>query len=358
MKRAAILLPRLDPGDAVGNDARSQAEVLTEAGFETRIFAAAWSRETPANSLSGFARFVRSDSTVIYHPASYWPEGSAAFAEAKGRRFLKYHNVTPAHFFAPFNPDYARICDLTRKSLADLVRVPCEGILCDSHFNLEDIVREGASRDLCKVIAPFHRLESRTWAGFDPLWVERFTAPEEPVFLSVGRIVPNKAYEHLITALGVLQRRTGIRARLVLAGRSDPRLSGYTTELERIASRETRRGSVIFTGHIPEKRLRSLFLSAKAYVVSSAHEGFCVPVIESMKTRLPVIACGRTAVEETLGGQGIYWNDFDADLFSFAMQRLIEDPAACADIADHAHAFYEDSYHTQALAARFVEMVK
>ena len=355
MKRAAILVPRLDPGDAVGNDARSQAELLNSRGWEARIFASAWSRQTPARPVSGLKRFIRNhEDLLIHHPASLWKEGDDAFQASPARRIIKYHNVTPASFFEAHNNDYASICRKTREALRPLVS-SAHLVLCDSTFNLEDIVLEGATRNQCKVVPPFHRLESRDWLDLYPLWVERFTRPGHPMFLSVGRIVPNKALEKCIEALGVMQSRSGIPAKLVLAGRIDRRLGSYIRFLEKKSVEHCIPGTVIFADHVSDTRLRTLFLCAVAYLVTSEHEGFCVPVIEAMKSRLPVIACGKTSVAETLGGQGIYTETFDAHLFASAMERLVKSKESCAIIADHASHAYETRFHSEELFRIFLE---
>ena len=45
----------------------------------------------------------------------------------------------------------------------------------------------------------------------------------------------------------------------------------------------------------------------------SEHEGFCVPLVESMATDLPVLAYSCTAIPDTLGGAGIQFapKDFE-----------------------------------------------
>ena len=80
-----------------------------------------------------------------------------------------------------------------------------------------------------------------------------------------------------------------------------------------------------------------------------------MPVIEAMKSRLPVIACGKTAVAETLGGQGIYTETFDAHLFASAMERLVKSKESCAIIADHASHAYETRFHSEELFRIFLE---
>jgi glycosyltransferase involved in cell wall biosynthesis len=45
------------------------------------------------------------------------------------------------------------------------------------------------------------------------------------------------------------------------------------------------------------------------FVSASAHEGFGVPLVESMLLRVPVLARGGTAVSHTLGGAGVVYDE-------------------------------------------------
>jgi glycosyltransferase involved in cell wall biosynthesis len=46
------------------------------------------------------------------------------------------------------------------------------------------------------------------------------------------------------------------------------------------------------------------YASADVLVVTSAHEGFCVPVVEAMAAGLPVVAVDQGALPEVLGDAG------------------------------------------------------
>ena len=54
---------------------------------------------------------------TIFHYALPSPM-TDAFARLPGGRVLQYHNVTPAEFFAPFDPVLFRLASLARKELA------------------------------------------------------------------------------------------------------------------------------------------------------------------------------------------------------------------------------------------------
>lgn len=328
MNRAAILLPRLDPGDAVGNDARGMAAALQSAGVDAAIFAGAWSQQTPARSLRGFHEWAQGG-LVIYHPTVYWKDGQDAFLRAKARKIVKYHNITPAEFFAPYNSAYSDVCRNARMRIHEWA-AECDRILCDSNFNVKDLQREGVTAE-AGVLPPFHDLDAMHARDADLDWLSRILSRGQPLLLSVGRIVPNKRIDLLIEALAAARRAADVR--LVLAGRIDPALGSYLDELRAQARSLGIGKSLWLTDHISDRRLKALYLSASAYLVTSDHEGFCVPVIEAMNLGIPVVASGRTAVAETLGGSGMYFADHDPFLTAAGALRLIADRDTARELA-------------------------
>ena len=61
----------------------------------------------------------------------------------------------------------------------------------------------------------------------------------------------------------------------------------------------------IAIGEASAADLATRYASSAAFVCTSDHEGFCVPVVEAMAFGLPVVALGTTAVPETVGDAGI-----------------------------------------------------
>jgi glycosyltransferase involved in cell wall biosynthesis len=352
MTRAAIVLPRLDPGDAVGNDARGMKTALHGAGLEAEIFAGSWSRSTPAHPVRKLSSWLRSPSDfVIYHPTVHWEEGQRAFVSSHARKIIKYHNITPARFFERYNPAYAGVCSEARGSIHQWAS-EAEKILCDSQFNVEDLKHENV-RAVMSVVPPFHDLDAMQDRDADVDWLSRIVLKGQQVFLSVGRIVPNKRYDLLIEALAAARRAADVR--LILAGRIDPALGSYLEELKRQARELGLGSSLWFTGHISESRLKALFLTASCYIVASDHEGFCVPVIEAMNLKIPVVASGQTAVEETLGGTGIFRSQHDPFFMAAAAIRLSADTDTARAIGQAEQSACVSRFSHQMIRSRFLE---
>jgi glycosyltransferase involved in cell wall biosynthesis len=57
----------------------------------------------------------------------------------------------------------------------------------------------------------------------------------------------------------------------------------------------------------------------------SEHEGFCVPLVEAMAARVPVLAYAAGAVPETLGGAGVLFAPKDLELAAEMIGTLVYD---------------------------------
>ena len=70
---------------------------------------------------------------------------------------------------------------------------------------------------------------------------------------------------------------------------------------------------VRFLGHVPDAELFALYQASDVFLSLSEHEGFCLPLIESMIFDLPVVALASTAVPGTLGEAGILMDRWRPD---------------------------------------------
>ena len=104
--------------------------------------------------------------------------------------------------------------------------------------------------------------------------------------LAVGRITPEKGFEHLIEAANRIDSATQV----VIAGGSDH----DTAYFEKLKSLDTSH-KVVFTGFTTGEDLRQLYSHARLFVLPSLNEGFPLVMLEAMSYGLPMAVSDITA---------------------------------------------------------------
>lgn len=354
--KAAILLPVLARHDAVGNDALAMARMLRERGIDTRMFCdAAIGVDEPTAApadLLGFAGGPRD--IVIYHFSVGWPVALDILARARGFRVVRYHNITPARFFAGYAPDYEEVCERGRAEIAKIAALDCELYLGDSRYNLDELVEHGAPASRGAVCAPFHRVDQLLAAEADPGLLEEINDGARN-FLMVGRIAPNKGHLELVDAFAAYVDGFGDPARLLVVGKSDPRLQDYVDAIRRRAEEHRLGARVWWLDSVTEATLKSAYLSSHVFMTLSQHEGFCVPLIEAMALGVPVVAHASSAIPETLGDGGVVWRETDPWLYAASAARIWADDEFRNGLRTVARDRYESEFSSAVIGKRFMQ---
>jgi glycosyltransferase involved in cell wall biosynthesis len=313
-------VPAAHQGDAIGDSARRVRSILREQGHRSDLFAMTIDEDLRGDVLPFTDAAARTGDVTIFHFALPSPM-TDAFAGLSGRRVLQYHNITPAHFFAPYEPQLFRLAALGRRELATLVdRVDLA--LGDSDFNRRELESLGFRPTGVLPIAV--NTERITNAPRRPA-LEKILSDGLINILFVGRIVPNKRIEDHIRLAEVYKRYVDSYYRFIFVGRYDGVPSYYAQIRALVHEYKMLPDRFWFTGPVPDEDLGAFYRWADVYVSLSEHEGFCVPLIEAMAADVPVLAYSAGAVPETLGGAGMLFSPKDLELAAELMGMLVYD---------------------------------
>ena len=271
---------------------------------------------------------TRGDVT-IFHFALPSPM-TARFAALDGVKILQYHNITPAAFFAPYDPQLFRLAALGRRELATLAG-HIDLALGDSDFNRRELEALGFTRTGVLPIAV--NTERITAAPPRPA-LERILRDGLINVLFVGRIVPNKKIEDHIRLAEIYKRYVDSYYRFIFVGRYDGVPRYYDQVRALIAEYDMLPDRFWFTGPVPDEDLAAFYRWADAYVSLSEHEGFCVPLVEAMAADVPVVAYAAGAVPETLGGAGLLFEPKDLELAAELLGSVVYDRGVRARVLD------------------------
>jgi glycosyltransferase involved in cell wall biosynthesis len=332
MKKIALVAPSLAAGDAVGNDVLHMSCLFRDRGYEVGLFADHVGSLPVACLPIGRAKaFLGTDPSAIlvYHHSIDCEPGVRLIREGPWRRVVRYHNVTPAHFFAGLNQNCADDCRKGREQVGVLAQANCEAYLSDSLFNQQELLDQGVPEQCCAVVPPFHLIDRLRDVEPDANVVDA-CGDSCTNLLLVGRLAPNKGHTALIDAFAVYHHHYDRNSRLLLVGKEDSRLGNYAHMLrERVFQRGVQ-GSVVFAPAPSDSVLKAYYAGADLFVIASEHEGFCVPLIEAMALGLPVTGFRSTAIGDTVGNAGILWDERSDWLLAESIASLQrESPAYC-----------------------------
>ena len=293
------MVASLSHGDAISNEALRIQDMLRSRGYESEIFAESIhsAMRNKGHPLWDYEPVSSPDNVLILHFSI--AAGVSSFAyHLPDRIMLIYHNITPARWFAPYQPKLARLCYQGRRELAAFTE-RTELALGVSEFNRQELEAMG-----------FHP------TGVLPLLLdpEQLAIPPSPVirrmfdddktnFLFVGRVIPNKKFEDLIKVFYVYQKFVDPKSRLLLVGEYQG-FERYFDALLRLVD-ELELEDVVFAGHVDTNDLAAYYQVGDVFLSLSEHEGFCAPLVEAFRFGIPVMAFDAGAVPDTMGGAGV-----------------------------------------------------
>jgi glycosyltransferase involved in cell wall biosynthesis len=296
-------VPALHRGDAIGDSARLMRDAFRAWGYTADVYALDLDDDLAGDGRS-FEEWSpgSADDAVILHYALPSPLTQALQRHA-GRRALIHHNVTPPAFFAGVDAEMERICRIGRAELETL-RDHVDLALGDSEFNRLELQGAGFARTgVLPIYLDFRRYRERP----SPVLM-RALADGVTNVLFVGRVTPNKRHEDLIRLASYWKRYIDPAVRLLLVGKL-PKKRQYLDALQAFLYEEGfTPWEIVFTGHVEHDDLLAYYRSARVFVSMSEHEGFGVPLVESMLLGVPVLAFRATAVPHTLGDAGVQFD--------------------------------------------------
>jgi glycosyltransferase involved in cell wall biosynthesis len=313
-------VPAAHRGDAIGDSARRVRDFLRQMGHESELYALTIDDDLRDDVLPFSEEGARRGDLTILHFALPSPM-TDAFGALDHGRILQYHNITPASFFADYDPALFRLASLARQELAGLA-ARADLALGDSDYNRRELEGLGFERtgvfpiavDTSRVTAPARRPA-----------LERMLDDELVNFLFVGRIAPNKKIEDHLRLAEHYKRYVDAYYRFIFVGRYDVVPRYYSAIRSFMSSFRLRNDRFIFTGAVSDAELAVYYRSAAVYISMSEHEGFCVPLIEAMAAGVPILAYSAAAVPDTLGDAGVQFSPKDMEQAAELLGALVFD---------------------------------
>jgi glycosyltransferase involved in cell wall biosynthesis len=344
-RRVAVVTSHLSLGDAVSNDVVGMCDALQRRGFEARMYAGGWDfTETKVYDVSEIYEFLTDPADLlIYHYSIGWNPGLELLRKLKCRTAIKYHNVTPPEFFAGISQWHEEKCLEGRLEIEEIARAGCDIYLADSEYNREDLLLEGVAEEKCFVVAPFHRIERLQRIEPDLDVLDKYRDGVTNI-LMVGRVAPNKGHVDLIEAFATYHHDYNRNSRLLIVGKEVPAFETYSRRLRELLTYTLSEDVVSLMGEVSDSALKAYYLLSSVFAIASEHEGFCVPLVEAMSMKVPVVAYASSAITALVGGAGFVLKERHPFLMAEAIDRLVRDEALSFDFGMMGWRRYEQNF--------------
>jgi glycosyltransferase involved in cell wall biosynthesis len=334
MSRVAVVTSHLQPGDAVSNDVLGMCSAFAKRGFDARVYSESSDlTDEQVFNVSEIHEFLKDQSDlVVYHYSIGWKPGIPLLRTVKCRKAVKYHNITPPGYFSGISPWHEEKCREGLEDLKKIVHSDCDLFLADSAFNRDDLLLEGADEGRCFVVPPFHQIDRLNFIEADLETLDAYRDGNANI-LMIGRVAPHKKHDDLIIAFADYHHDYNSKSRLIIVGKEEAAFEIYFQRLRELASFLGVDDAVLFVGGASLSELKSFYLLAHVFAIASEHEGFCVPIIEAMSMKVPVVAYGCSAIPDTVDGAGVVLDKRNPSLMAEAIARLVGDQGMSFNLA-------------------------
>ena len=218
---------------------------------------------------------------------------------------LYYRNMFP--HLAKRSTRIAAVSEFTKSDIVKEFNIKSEKI---------DIVYNGASENF----VPLSKSEiEKTRSKF---------SNGKPYFLFVGAIHHRKNISNMLKAFDEYKKSQSSDVKMLMVGAK----RWWTEEMENTLTNMEFKDEVVFTGRVSLQDLTDITGSAMAMTYVSNFEGFGIPIIEAMRSGIPVLTSNTSSMPEIAGGAALLCDPFSVESIKIGMTKLASDENLRADM--------------------------
>ncbi|WP_157661706.1 glycosyltransferase family 4 protein [Burkholderia ubonensis] len=346
--RVAIICIDFYRFDSISTSVSEQAIVLMTAGCHVSIV---------CNNFTGIksdiikSRDEFSDSEydcILYH---YYVGDSLlrTITDSKTKKAAFYQGITtPPESYAPYSPDFVETC---RDGLSHLsLMSKFDMVFSGSIFNI-DQAKHAAAHDKFPPTRMFPPVVA----------VDRFSGKRSirklvpSHILTVSRIYSSKNIEGVIRFAESLANLTKSATRLTIVGAKCEPI--YVADLLAKSSNNSLL-EIEMCLRTTDDRLKDLYQQADVYACFSHHEGFCIPLVESMSAGIPVVTHNLTAIGQTMAGSGIVVDPFQYEEAASALWKAWSTTTAIDNLVKKQTDAFNRLYDGEIIAGMMIDAIQ
>lgn len=240
----------------------------------------------------------------------------------KGKKIVFIHDVTPIRdetmknrkilkIFNYYNYYYKLFKNSTEK--ADL-------IFTVSNFSKEDIIKTyPVAKNKIKVVYPgvmIEKFEIRATDEEINKVKQKYNLPKKYI-LFVGQPRENKNLKRLLKAYSMLDNNFKDEFGLVYAN--------TTEELNKLSKELNVENYVRLLNGVDEEDIVPVYQASSCVTLVSTNEGFGLPLVEAMASKVPVLASNVSCLPEIVGDAGVLVNPYSEEEIKTGLEKILTD---------------------------------
>jgi len=348
--------------DAVSNQIIEIKNVLCELGHESKIYVKYKDQNVKDNAITILnektteskkipqeSSLFESDIVILHHFNKSLLFDT--FKTINCKKILYYHNITPPSFFMKYDKELANQQKIGLQQLLNFKDICHMGI--GSKYNQIQLQKLGFKKTF---EIPYYVDEKLYGIKNERPFSDNKIYDN---FLFVGRISPNKKYEDILKIFYYYSNLINPNSRLFFTGKIDlnnPDL--YQRQLLILIKKLNLENKVIFTGLVDFEELLHLYRIADVFISMSEHEGFGVPLIESMIMKVPIIAYDSAAIPYTLNGTGVLIKEKDHKSIVNLISQIIKNKDLNSKITSNQLNYFKNYYNFNNFKNSLLEIIK
>ena len=234
------------------------------------------------------------------------------------RKILVFHNITFPEFFEGYD---ARLRTLAAAGWYDISQISeyFERVVTFSEFSKECLMKAGWDSEIIDVLPIMVRFD-KIKVDIDPKLTKKYKGNGTNL-LFTGRICPNKKQDDIIRSFAEYKRTYNNNSRLFLIGGISSET--FFRHLKELITKLGLSDSIFIEGHVSFSDYLAYYVLSDLYICLSEHEGFCIPLVEAMYFKKPIIAYDCSAIHDTMRASGILIKDKDPQAIARKIDRVV-----------------------------------
>ncbi|NRT90798.1 glycosyltransferase [Clostridium beijerinckii] len=340
------VLDALDFGDGVSKDVINKYSLLKEMGYETEIYSK-WVHENVKEYRKDIRNLRLKSNDILIHHFSGECHSLDEILSQNCKKVLVYHNITPEKFFE--EDSNSNHCSIGETQLKQIYK-NYDFFLADSQFNADSLYNLGVDKqvDVLPILIEFK--------AFDHYIQNKILSKKEKLFLFVGRVAENKKHEDIIDIFEYYYSNIDCNSKLVFVGNTEYSKEYHMNLLDKISKLKAKE-NIIFTGKVDDSIVYNYYANADVFICMSEHEGFCIPLLESMYCGVPTLAYDSSAIGSTMGDSGILVYKKDYKKIAKLIHVILENEKINKSIVD-AQLKWVDKFKKENIRNEIVILIK